>query len=173
MWCEVNIFTNEPDCKRSWRNMLYFHFSKLVIKTQCLVFKIYISQVTKVKEIASSSFKFIPCLRYEIFGASAQFTSLAPQALLGMLRKELLEKIKFQWKNNFYKKKSLARSLTFWWKGLNWLSSCKERIDIFESSALHFASYAKELSNTIRLGDTKKSCASEQIFWLIDKSHLF
>ena len=76
--------------------MLYFHFSKLVIKTQCLVFKIYISQVTKVKEIASSSFNFIPCLRYGIFGAGAQFAPLVRQAPLGMLRRELREKNKFQ-----------------------------------------------------------------------------
>ena len=114
-----------------WSNMSYriFHYYIFTfsdfIKTQCLVFKIHVSQETKVKEIASSSFNFIPCLRYEIFGAGAQLIPFAPQKPLGILRRELRQEIEFQWKNNFLSEKESCKITHFWWKGLNWLSSCK------------------------------------------------
>ena len=155
MWYEVNIFSNEPDCKRSWITMLYFHFFWCYQNSVSGLWNLHQSS-DQNQGNCKLSFYFMPCLRYEIFGAGAQFTPPAPQAPLGMLRRELREKIKFQWKNkitHFFLKRL---ELTFIWQSKGLSFSWVLRYILRPTQ--------KELSNRIRLGDTKKSYARKEIF---------
>ena len=55
------------------------------------------------------------------------FLKLISKFTLNLLTRNLKtsEKLKFPWKNDFFLKRSSAKSLTFWWNSLNSLTFCK------------------------------------------------
>ena len=116
-------------------------FSKITVTTSIRWPKWWYNQSAQLlKDIASSSFNSLPCLGYDIFEVGVHFPPLASWTPSDMQRGELREKLKFQWRNDFFLKK-LELNFTLQ----------NKRIAVFKNYVLHLTLCAMLLNSNGKL----------------------
>ena len=133
LWHENNISTDETHCKWSWMATLYFN-----------IFWCHHKSVSYLYNVHQSSDPTDDIINYHVWLMIffRWVSTSLPNFVISSVR---YAKRGTAWKTQisvkewfFSKKKSLVKSLIFWWNSLNWLSLCKIKDCCFHKFCVTF-----------------------------------